>query len=125
HVILAGRNPLEHRAPRLLQLSLDSVADDGPTELLRHGDPEPGLLAVLGAVEPVEHEEPRRHRAAVAIHGVEVPRARETMPTLHAGQADSRLRPRDRRRFRIIRPARVDMRARKPCLRFRLRTFGW
>jgi len=32
---------------------------------------------------------------------------------------------RDRRRFRIMRPARVDMRARKPCLRFRRRTFGW
>jgi hypothetical protein len=25
----------------------------------------------------------------------------------------------------IARPARVDMRARKPCFRFRRRTFGW
>ena len=48
-----------------------------------------------------------------------------TMSPLHAAQAERRLRPRDRRRFRIMRPARVDMRARKPCLRFRRRTFGW
>ena len=39
-------------------------------------------------------------------------------------QAERRLRPLGRRRFRITRPARVAMRARKPCFRFRLRTFG-
>jgi hypothetical protein len=42
-----------------------------------------------------------------------------------SGQADSRFRPRARLRFRIARPARVAIRARNPCLRFRLRTFGW
>jgi hypothetical protein len=30
-----------------------------------------------------------------------------------------------RRRLRIARPARVDIRARNPCRRFRRRTFGW
>jgi hypothetical protein len=61
----------------------------------------------------------------VTVDGVEVPRARETMPALHVRQAESRFRPRERRRLRIIRPARVDIRARKPCLRLRRRTFGW
>jgi hypothetical protein len=41
------------------------------------------------------------------------------------GYAESRFRPFARRRFRIARPARVAMRFRKPCFRFRLRTFGW
>lgn len=40
-------------------------------------------------------------------------------------QAESLLRPFVRRRLRIMRPARVDIRARNPCFRFRLRTFGW
>jgi hypothetical protein len=35
------------------------------------------------------------------------------------------LRPLARRRLRIARPARVDIRARNPCRRFRRRTFGW
>lgn len=35
------------------------------------------------------------------------------------------VRPLARRRRMIARPARVRIRARKPCLRFRLRLFGW
>jgi hypothetical protein len=35
------------------------------------------------------------------------------------------LRPLARRRLRIARPPRVDIRARNPCRRFRRRTFGW
>ena len=65
----------------------------------------------------------------MAIDRVEIARAREAMAALHSrvqrAQADRRLRPLERRRLRIARPARVDMRARKPCLRFRLRTLGW
>jgi len=38
--------------------------------------------------------------------------------------AESRLRPRALRRLRIARPPREDMRARKPCRRFRRLTFG-
>ena len=41
-----------------------------------------------------------------------------------AGYAESFVRPLARRRLRIARPAFVDMRARKPCLRLRRRTFG-
>jgi len=40
-------------------------------------------------------------------------------------QADSFLRPFKRRAFKIARPARVDMRARKPCLAERRFWFGW
>jgi hypothetical protein len=35
------------------------------------------------------------------------------------------LRPLARRRFSVRRPARVRIRARKPCVRARLRFFGW
>ena len=35
------------------------------------------------------------------------------------------MRPLARRRLRIARPPRVDIRARNPCRRFRRRTFGW
>ena len=42
-----------------------------------------------------------------------------------ADQADSRVRPLSRRALRIERPARVLIRARKPCLRARRRVFGW
>src|SRR6185503_11302326 len=84
--------------------------------------------AVL-AREPVEDQEARRDGAPMAIDRVEVARAREAVAALHArvqrSQAERRLRPLARRRLRIARPARVDIRARKPCRRFRLRTFGW
>ena len=37
----------------------------------------------------------------------------------------SRLRPLARRRFSTFRPVGVAMRARNPCVRFRLRLLGW
>ena len=40
-------------------------------------------------------------------------------------QADSRVRPLSRLALMIERPARVRMRARKPCLRARRRVLGW
>ena len=40
-------------------------------------------------------------------------------------QAESRVRPLSRRALMIARPARVRMRARKPCLRARRRLLGW
>ncbi len=126
-----GRGPASSR-PGLAELALHPVADDGVADRLRHGEAEPRLAALaLVAREPVEDEEPRRGRAAAAVDGVEVPGARQAVPALHAArivgraQAESRLRPLARRRFRIACPARVDMRARKPCLRLRRRTLGW
>jgi hypothetical protein len=48
------------------------------------------------------------------------------MPALHfVLYAERRFRPLARRRLRMARPARVDMRARNPCRRFRRRTLGW
>ena len=60
----------------------------------------------------------------LAVDGVDVPGTRETVATLQRTYAERRLRPLARRRFRIMRPARVDMRLRKPCFFARLRTFG-
>ena len=37
----------------------------------------------------------------------------------------SRLRPLARRRFSTLRPVGVAIRARNPCVRFRLRLLGW
>ncbi len=42
-----------------------------------------------------------------------------------AAQTVRRWRPLSRRDFRMARPARVDMRLRKPCVLARLRVFGW
>ena len=63
----------------------------------------------------------------MAVHGVEIPGTGQAVLSVQLffrGQAESRLRPRALRRFRIARPARVDMRARNPCFRFLRRTFG-
>jgi hypothetical protein len=50
----------------------------------------------------------------------------ETCPTAQTpDQADSLTRPLARRFLRIARPARVDIRARKPCLRARRLLLGW
>src|SRR5580765_6180512 len=113
---------LEPGAPDLAELPLDPVAHDGGAGRLRDGETEPRLARlVLGALEAVERQVARRDRAAVPVDGVEVAGAREAMLALH--YAERRLRPLARRRFRIKRPARVDIRARKPCFRFLLRTF--
>ena len=68
----------------------------------------------------------------MAVDRVEIPRSREAMPALQRDpalslrpQAERRFRPFARRRLRIARPARVDIRARNPCRRFLRRTFGW
>src|SRR5699024_9542857 len=42
-----------------------------------------------------------------------------------AAQADSEERPRARRALTMLRPARVRIRARKPCFLWRRRLFGW
>ena len=112
------------RSCRLIRLRTTALPTD-----LRHGEAEPRLaVRVVLAREPVERQVPRRDRAALPVDRVEVPRAGQAVPALHGragAQAERRLRPLARRRFRIAWPARVDMRARKPCLRLRRRTFGW
>ena len=45
--------------------------------------------------------------------------------SLQRAQADKRFRPFARRELKMARPARVSIRARKPCVRLRLRLLGW
>src|SRR4029453_627631 len=133
HVVGAGRDLRQELTPHLAEAALDPVAHDRPTDLLRDGDPEPNVtltLCLAVPVEAIEHEEARRHRATLPVDGIEVARTRQAVAALHRDRtgvpryADRRLRPRARRRCRIARPARVDIRARKPWRRFRRRTLG-
>src|SRR5581483_2878045 len=85
HVVVAGRDAIEPRAPHLAQLTLDPVALDRAADGLRHGEAEArSARVVLG--EPVEDEEPRRRGAAAAIDGVEVPRTGQTVRAFHERQ---------------------------------------
>ncbi len=114
-------------APDLAQLPLDAVANDRVPDRFRHGEAETRFTRLGWPREPVEGQKPRRHRAAMPVDGVEVAGAREAVLALHAGTLT---KPRDAcapwrgAASGSTRPARVDMRARKPCFRFRLRTFG-
>lgn len=120
---------------RLAQLALEPITLDGAAELLRHGDADATAFAfanipmnVVGAVKTVHNHEPMLRRPSVAIHPLEVCRAGESLPTRrrvsHADQALSLRRPAPRRRLSTRRPARVDIRLRKPCLRDRRRVLG-
>src|SRR5206468_9306464 len=127
HVVPVRRDPPQARGPRLPELALDAVACDGRTDGSRDGEPEARLARILFSLERIEDQEASRHGATLAVDGVEVARAGESVSPLHGlpAHAESRLRPFALRRFRIAWPARVAMRARNPCLRLRLRTFGW
>ena len=69
--------------------------------------------------------EERHHRVSVLAVRPMRPVARTPVARGSADQADSRVRPLSRRALMIDRPARVRIRARKPCLRARRRVFGW
>src|SRR4029077_12722409 len=82
-VIAAGRDSLETLGPGLTQLALDPVPGDRVAGGTRHRQAEPWLTRPAVALEPVEDQEARRGRAAVSVDGVEVSRARQTVPALH------------------------------------------
>lgn len=65
-------------------------------------------------------ERPAANGAAVTAESPEIVSVAES-----ADQADNRARPLWRLLLIMARPARVRIRLRKPCLRARLRTFGW
>ena len=117
---------------RLTEQSLDAVALHCAADLPRHGQPEAWWPRLLTSREHVQHELSARMRAALAEHTIEIsapgqpcsPRPRPR-PRLRAHQTVSRLRPLSRRRLSVRRPARVCMRVRNPCVRARLRFFGW
>ena len=77
----AGRPRAER--PELAESALDAVSAHGVARAFRHRKPEARLVFLLVAREPVEHEEPRRRRAALAVDGIEVLRAGEPVPALH------------------------------------------
>src|SRR6185312_5220421 len=129
HVVLVLAQARQPVAEELAQASLHLVPRDRRPDRFRDRQADASTLAAVLAREPVEHEVPRRDRPAVPIDRVEVARAREAVAALHArvqrAEAERRLRPLARRRLSIARPARVDIRARKPWRRLRLRTLGW
>src|SRR5881398_3156487 len=71
-VVTAGGNIFEAYAPDLAQLPLDLVPRHGVAGGLRHGQSQTWLSRLVFTVEPVEHEKPRRGRAALPVDGVEV-----------------------------------------------------
>ncbi len=75
HVIVAGSGAGAKLAPGLAELALHAAADDGAADCLRHGEAEPGLTVRLVTREPVQDEKARRDGPALAVDGVEVPRA--------------------------------------------------
>src|SRR5207302_3092010 len=100
-------------------------------DLPGHGEPQPRRRFGL-AWKHVEDELSAGVRPALAEHAVEVGAARQPGATrTRAGarppehQTASRLRPLARLRLSVSRPARVLIRARNPCVRARLRFFGW
>src|SRR4029453_9580640 len=92
----------------------------------RDPKPPPPLAALVGAAEGVEDEEAVAARAPLPVDAVKVPASgRAPAPGRPGGIVGghygvSRLRPFWRRRFRIARPERVLLRARKPWVRARL-----
>ena len=124
HEIVAGRQPVRELLERRAQAALQAVPVNRSAQLARDREAEPRrAFGIVLARKGVEDEEPGRDRPALAIDGVEIAGARKAM--LASAHADRRFRPFARRRLRIARPARVDIRARNPCRRFRRRTFGW
>src|SRR5262249_37501877 len=65
------------------QLALDPVPDDGVPDRLRDGETEAWSPDRLVTGEEVERQEPRRDGPPLAVNGVEVARARKTVPALH------------------------------------------
>ncbi len=112
--------------------ALDAIAVDRATDLARHRQPESRSAVIGPSWKHVQDEIAAGVRATLAEHSVELCATREPSPTWPlpgAGcdqhQTVRRLRPFARRRLIVRRPARVRMRVRKPCVRARLRFFGW
>ena len=125
----AGRRR-DSRRERLAQQALDAVALDRAADLARHRQAQ-AWLPLVAAGKDVQNELAAGVRAASPEDPVEVGAARQPPPAgprpgagRSAHQTVRRLRPLSRRRFSVSRPARVLIRARKPCVRARLRFFG-
>ena len=115
------------------EATFDEVADDGVAHAAAHGVADTAVGEVIGSGGEMNHR--TASSLTVAHYRLEVS---TTAQTLHAREGgwlprrvhdgwsytDSCARPRTRRRARMWRPFLVDMRARKPCFRFRGIRFG-
>src|SRR5205807_10600827 len=109
----------------------DAITLSGSADHARHREAQPRRVAPL-AGKHVQDELASRVRPALPEDPIEIGAARQPGATrTRAGawspehQTASRLRPFARRRLSVSRPARVRIRARNPCVRARLRFFGW
>ncbi len=116
---------------RLAQQALGAVSGDGPTDLAasHHGQ------GAVVAGKKIKHEEASQLLDAILVYSGELTLTPQGPPaeTIDSScgrdpaarrQADRRLRPLARRRLSTRRPARVDIRLRKPCLWARFRLLG-
>ena len=114
--------------------SFDSVSHHSVADAPTGTDPQ-ALAAPLRRPADKHHELGTRNPSALARDPLELLRIKETVRPLKAagGLAHlyldatlvaSRLRPFDRRRFKIARPERVFIRSRNPCFRSRLIRLG-
>ena len=73
HVVPPRRDRSGELLPRLAELALEPIADDGIADRLRNGKAEPRLaVRVVVTWKPVQGEVPRRHRAALSVDRIEV-----------------------------------------------------
>lgn len=124
--IKGGVGPVSVAPEGLPEQTLRPVAGDGRPDPSADRESQPVMPQVVrGGHELVKGS---IEALTVAKDSPELARGPQPMTRLEArarAQAESRFRPFWRRRFRTSRPPFVRMRTRKPCVRFRLRLFGW
>ena len=132
HHVASRRQAVAVQRKGLSQQALHLIALHRAANLARHRQAETGRGRVLAAREHIKNELTAAMRASVPKDTIEVGAARQPTPLRPgrvarpaAHQTVSRLRPFARRRLSTTRPARVCIRARNPCVRARLRFFGW
>lgn len=124
HEIVAGRQASggveggHGRAESATEAVADDRVADRATNPVRHAHARIVDAARRGEVADAQWS--AAHRSAIVPKGIEIAPERES-----PDQAERRVRPFWRRALMMARPARVRMRWRKPCLRARLRLFGW
>ena len=124
---MPGVTPSRALGAHRLEASAHGVAHDGGADLAAHDEAEARRGARHRRIRrrsrcalPAQ----RRPRRTTALYSA--PRvSRFGLASTARGQAESSVRPLARRAERMPRPARVRMRARKPCFLARRRLLGW
>lgn len=81
-VVTRARHLVSELLPDRAKLPLEPVALDRAPDRSWDREPEPRLTVVLTR-EPVQRQQAGRRRPALPVHGIEVPRARQAVPSLH------------------------------------------